>query len=449
MNGAIRQNGDFADPHGNGNLPLYLIILPWTIMLCIYCWGPIMYRPLSLRTWVYLSMALVALVSGYKLAWQATKIVEHEQWIIREPVYKVMCLIALCGSAGLLFDYIRSGFSLAVTFTDPVANRDLSFDRNTTWLTTACFPWACFSYSCILITLMRLKRGRRDGWSYVAVVAITLCVLGNMAQSGRQAMFVSVALALAYCTTEYVKQRRFFRRHVLTARNIMAIAVGLTVVVLYCVFIGARRHHGTLSYDAYAAQFGVSKSAVMETLVDGVGEQWSVGIVAGLRYYSHQLSALDTLINAWPTADGLGRHVLGWPLLELKRTGLDLTADTTQISATLEKGGEYMWGWETGLSRPLNDFGVPGSLLFCCVVAYGLGAAFKRTAFGQSEAMQLVAIWMLEQCIFGIQFFPTDGIHFLNFAFSVAAISRLPWFCEMVGRQPNLSIPSRLAVPGG
>ncbi len=155
------------------------------------------------------------------------------------------------------------------------------------------------------------------------------------------------------------------------------------------------------------------------------------------------------MIDAWPRADGLGRHVLGWPLLELKRTGIDLTADTTRISATLQKGGEYRWGWETGLSRPINDFGVPGSLVFCSVVSFCLGAAFKRTAFGQSEAMQLVAIWMLEQCIFGIQFFPTDGIHFLNFAFSVGAIYRLPWFCEIVGRQQSLSIPSRRAVSVG
>ena len=400
---------------GKNTVPLLIIIIPWCIMLIIYHFGPLNFQPLLIDTWVYLLSAMLILIIGFYAGWFATKQKNRQKTIINEKTYKTMCVISFIGAAILLYSYSTIGYSLSATFFDPIENRVVQSEEKTNIFVTVSYPLSCLAYSCMIMSLLRIKRKIKDFWATIPFLSIVMCILANIMISGRQTILIVILLLISFYCSEYIINKNVYQKIFSKWRSLVIKATFILGAITYFLFIGGSRFTGEMSLEKYTENVPISNNALMKTLLGFENDKAIVSVMSGCYYYSHQLSALNTIINYWPRATGFGRDILSWPLLQLARTGLDLQVENKEIEDALRSGGENLVGWQTGFSRPINDFGIIGSLCFVFIISVLLGSLFKSVSFGTSEYIQLAAIWTLEQFIFAIQFFPTDGIHFINY----------------------------------
>jgi hypothetical protein len=405
--GAARQD--------NRNAPLYLLIAPWIVMLCIYHFGPFVYRPLSFDIWAYLGGALVLLVFGYRLGWAVAP--HPQRATIDEPIFKGLVVASLAGVIGLLFDQAQTGLSLTAVLTDPMANRITQAEVLTSNLTTIAAPFGMITRTVVLIALLRLRRKPRDKWTYMAVLAVLGLVVQNLMQSGRESVLGIGVLLLGYWLVDYCRSGSglFSQVRRLKLRTVLPVIAVVGVMLTYFFYIGGTRHYGVMTFERYVQEQSIdNETGIVKALVGSTSDEITIGLLSGLLYYSHQLSALDSIINAQLPVYGFGRNVLAWPLYELARIGIDLQEKSDSVRSALDATGEAATGFRTGLSFLIADFGNLGSLFFVLAMSVVLGVCFKRASSGRSEADQLAAVWMFEGFMFCIQSFPTDLPHCVN-----------------------------------
>jgi hypothetical protein len=244
-------------------------------------------------------------------------------------------------------------------------------------------------------------------------------ILFDVMTSGRGGFLRLGLLLICYWVINYCGKRPR-RKSVIDKAKLRTglVATGvLGLVIWYCFYIAIRRHEGValMTLKIYSANWNVnSDSAIVQALLETGGDGLAIGTLTGLYYYSHQLSALDAIVNADISPDGFGRTVLSWPLYQLSRTGLDLQSKQTSLAQALYQSGENPSGFQTGFNMPIADFGVAGSIVFVLALAVPLGVFCRRASSGLSEVDKLVAIWMLMGFIWCIQNFPSDGFHSMN-----------------------------------
>jgi hypothetical protein len=328
-----------------------------------------------------------------------------------------LVVVSIAGIVLQLLDLGNVGVSLAKTFVNPIENRILMAEGRTTILTTISAPLTSFAISLFLIDIFRLRRRPRDIWTYLGMTPLIGYIMINVMQSGRGSIWGVGAILVAYWVVEYCRTgSSLFNRLLRLKLRTLLSAVALVVTVLYYFFyIGYERHYSSMTFDRYVQEANIDSSSKTTTvLLDVVGDDMTIGIISGLGYYSHQLSALDSIVNAEIPVSGFGRNILEWPLYELSRINVDLRDNSNRVRLALDTTGEPVTGFQTGFNAPIADFGNIGSIIFVAAMAVVLGATFRSAASGLSEVTQLAAIWMFEGFIFSIQSFPTDIGHTMN-----------------------------------
>lgn len=396
--------------------PVLLIACPWPVMLLFYSKGPILYRDLSASTLLYLGAVFVAVVLGYQLGWTTSSLPANalrQERSLSDKTFRVLVLIGTVGSVIWLIDALRSGYSFNLLLNDPIQGRILQSQHVTTMLTTLSFPFAVLSYSVFFFAIMRWGNHKRDSWTVVGMLSVVPVMLVNMLQAGRQTFFILGILLISWALL-YYGNRSFRGSLALIVRRLPLLVPVILVVLGYFVFIAANRHlAGSVSLDLWLDLGGLSTRSTYQwenTLSPGV----VVGAFSGIYYYTHQLSALDAIIISHVPAAGWGRGILEWTLLQLGRTGIDLTFEDLTLKTALLAHGENLWGWQTGLGTLISDFGALGSLVFVFLASIVVARFVRSAILYRSQVDILAGAWLLAACLLMIQFFPRDGIFTIN-----------------------------------
>ena len=402
-------------------LPPMLIAAPWPVMLFLYYYGPISFRLLAIETWLYLSAMLAMLILGYQAGWitsRQNKVTAPTRTLLSPGGFRALVLISSIGSVILLADSLRSGYSFYLLLNDPVQGRVLQAAHVTSMLTTVSFPFSVLSYSAFLFSITRWAQGERSGWTILGMLSVLPALLANALQAGRQTFLITGLLLLSWFVL-YFGHKTVREMLAIITRRIHLIIPIAGLVLVYFFFIAARRHSGTaLTLDMWFRIGGLSARSA-DVVTGGVSDEILIGGYSGIYYYTHQLSALDSIITGHVSAEGFGRGVLGWVLLQFSRTGIDLTYDDLPVQMAMLVRGENMSGWATGLATLISDFGQLGSMLFMFLASMVL-ARFVRSAYERRTDVDVIAAaWLMAASIFMIQFFPRDGVFTMNIALLV------------------------------
>ena len=245
------------------------------------------------------------------------------------------------------------------------------------------------------------------------MLSVVPLLLSNVLQAGRQTILIIGLLLMSWFVLMY--GHRSFREMLrIILRKIWLILPLAAIVLTYFFFISARRHDvETLTLDTWMRMGNLSARSI--DLGPNTGnEDVRIGAYSGIYYYTHQLQALDTIINSGIEAEGLGRGVLGWTLLQFRRTGIDLTFDDLSVQYALLVHGENMSGWRTGFGTLISDFGVFGSLVFVLIMSIILGRFVRSAYVTRTDVHLAAAVWLMGASMFMIQFFPGDGLFTMN-----------------------------------
>ena len=400
---------------------ILLIGAPWPVMISLYIFGPISYRQLSASTICYLVTAFVVLATGYHVGWKlgAKQISpgKPNRGLAGRALWPIT-LISLLGSSLLLLDSLRSGFSFWLVIHDPIEGRVLQSEHVLSGLTTVSFPFAVISFSSFLFGIMRLARGRVGPLTIISILSVVPFLLTNVLQSGRQTFLIVGFLMVSWLAIYWaVNGSRKARRLIL--RAFPALAPLAALVLAYFFFIATNRNSFSLpSLSRWAALFPISLKDWASVLQEHLGTSASISLVSGIFYYTHQLSGLDSIVTADIGPGGWGRLMGTWLLSELSRTGLNLTYSDMSIQNALTRTGEFKFGWLTGFSVPIGDFGVLGSIPFMGMVGLVLGSTVRRAIVTPSDVNMCIAAWLVTACLFAIEMFPGDGLFTINLVFA-------------------------------
>jgi ABC-type thiamin/hydroxymethylpyrimidine transport system permease subunit len=383
-------------------------------MLAIYYFGPIAYRPFASVTWVFLAFALALFLVGFDLGWRWRRRRRVAAAALPERWYRRLVVTSVVAGAVLVGDYLMAGFTPGLAESDPLMARASQSLHLTTWATTVSYPFAVFAFSAMVFAVCRWRRRERGVWTWAGLLSPAFLMAANMLQAGRQTFVIVFLLLVSLLVLLWVRRAWQPRlRRVLKALPLLAIALAL--VAGYFTFVAVRRNPEGMTEINMLHRFGnVQRPGADAFLVGMLPPGSLVTVYGGLYYYSHQLSALDSILRAGVGPDGWGRSLLDWPLLELTRVGVDLRYDDAAVVAAMTATGENLWGWRTGFAEPVADFGYVGALLFVSVMAFLLGRFVRAATESGADAEMASAVWWLAAFVFAVQFFPKDGIFMLN-----------------------------------
>lgn len=391
-----------------------VVLLPWGMMLGIYYFGPIAFRPLSETTWLFLGLALGIFLIAFELGWRWRRREGAAAKALPTKWYRRLVVTSVLGGALMLIDYLHAGFTPTLASRDPLEARALQGEHLTSWVTTLAFPFAAVALSCALLALRRWCRKSRDVWTWAGLLSPLFLFGTNMLQAGRQTFVIAFCLMVSMFLLEWVRGT-FRPRFTRVVKALPFIGVGMGLVISYFSFIAVNRNASSVTAINVLHRFGVNtRPSVDGFFVRRFSSETLVSVYSGLYYYSHQLSGLDSDLSAGIGPDGWGRAVLGWPILQLTRFGVDLRYDPSALQAARVASGDNLWGWGTGFETVLADFGFVGALVFAGAMAFLLGRFSRTAVVSGADADVAVACWWLAAFLFSIEFFPGDGVFTLN-----------------------------------
>jgi oligosaccharide repeat unit polymerase len=419
-------------PHRLRRLRLWMPVMPfvvfWIGAITAYEVGPIVNPRLAPATYVYLVLAFLAIVGGYRrgLSWTCGSVTEasrHEKTRALELLQwsaPVSCL----GTAGLVLDRLLSGAgSVAKTLLETETVRDFEMNRTTLLTTLSVAPYSVSFVALACFFYCKASGVRVSNVTAWAVYLQLVLVLFNAFLGANRGVFFWIAtygvFFVAFAREGGIRGTLQESRK----KERLAFVLFAVVGVIYTVFIAGNRD-GPWYIKSMARQAQISGRFD----ASGYDETMLGTYVSLLNYGTSEFRYIDAFVEraeplAFRPALLVGVRVLG----QVRRFDPSFARATEEISAQwILSAGLSPWGWASVFGYPLIMFGWLGALIFFLLLGMTFGAAVKRAVTRQEVGMLIVVFCLYAAMNTSFNWIGGDVTHNVGYAVGLWMVATAP-----------------------
>lgn len=382
--------------------PVWTFAISWGICLLPIALGLIRYDYIDADEssfWLVLAAAMLIFLLGMVAQCLRTPTVVHCSGLAREeltsmelaralPAARVTWWIATAGITTLLADFFLlegAGLNDLAALRDTYINADVSLLRQLSSVAT----WACL-YCYGFALFFRSRLGRAGFALYLApVIGYFLVALFS---AGRQA-----ALQILL-TTVFIMVVQFARGDARATRRggkLFALATGVAMVS-YMGYVAIARNDSMVSSDkveVLARFFDFQLAPWFDAALGLLGNGFRTTVIEGLVYFTSSVALFSVFLEIdFPS---LTAGAMTFPFVYRQMewlTGIDVLGALEQKRILISAAGAMGFGWTTGVSSYLMDFGRVGAAVVLFVQGYYSSFAWRRAIAGVSFNEGMIAV---------------------------------------------------------
>lgn len=385
--------------------PVWTLAISWGICLLPIALGLISYDYLGADEsafWLVLAGVMLVFLLGMVAQCLRTPTVVRSCGPAREeltsmelaralPGARVAWWIATAGITALLADFFLlegAGLNDLAALRDTYINADVSLLRQLSSVAT----WACLY--CYGFALFFRSRLRRAGFAlYLApVIGYFLVALFS---AGRQAAMQILLTTVLIMTVQYA---RGDVRAKGSGGKLLALVIGV-VIVSYMGYVAIARNDSMISSDkveVLARLFDFRLAPWFDAALGMIGNGFRTTVIEGLVYFSSSVALFSVFLEIEFPAPTFGAMTFPFVYRQMEwLTGIDVLGALEQKRMLINAAGAMGFGWTTGVSSYLMDFGRVGAAAVLFLQGYYSSFAWRRAVAGVGFNEGMIAVTTL------------------------------------------------------